>query len=80
MASSTRNAERHEGRLRSVAEEAQRLGVSKGSLYLEIREGRFPHIKFGTRILLDPAHVDEFLARNAVSVEEALSKSDEARW
>ena len=39
-------------KLHSVSEEAERLGISKGFLYTEIREGRFPHIKLGDRVLL----------------------------
>ncbi len=45
-------------KLRSVSKEAERLGVSKGWLYTEIREGRFPHVKLGSRVLLDPEEVD----------------------
>ena len=68
--------------LHSVAEEAARLGVSKGWLYGEVRAARFPHMKLGSRVLLDSAQVHEFLARQAVSVEEALKKAeaDEGRW
>ncbi len=63
--------------LRSVSEEAERLGVSKGWLYNETREGRFPHVKLGGRVLLDPAKVDEFLAARSVGVEEALHQAEE---
>ena len=62
--------------LRSVTQEAERLGVSKGWLYAEVRAGRFPHRKLGTRVLLDPAEVDEFLDREAVGLEEALARVD----
>ena len=68
--------------LRSVAQEAQRLGVSKGWLYMEARAGRFPHVRLGARILLDPSQVDAFLARRSVSVEQALEHAGEGgrRW
>ena len=68
--------------LRSVAQEAQRLGVSKGWLYTEARAGRFPHVRLGSRILLDPSQVDAFLARRSVSVEQALEHAEEGgrRW
>ena len=71
-----------ERRFRSVAQEADRLGVSRGWLYGEVRAGRFPHKKLGSRVLLDPAQVDEFLERQSVGIEEALKKAeaDEARW
>ena len=58
--------------LRSVAKEAKRLGVSASWLYQEVRVRRFPHVRLGNRVLLDPAEVDSFLARRAVSVEQAL--------
>jgi excisionase family DNA binding protein len=68
--------------LRGVAQEAARIGVSKAWLYTEIREGRFPHVRLGGRVLLDPAEVDAFLAARAVGVEEALrqAEEDEGRW
>ena len=62
--------------LRSVASEAKRLGVSKGWLYGEVRAGRFPHVRLGTRVLLSPADVDRFLALREVSVEEALAHAE----
>ncbi len=64
-------------KLHSVAEEAERLGISKGWLYTEIREGRFPHVKLRGRVLLDPEDVDQFLDRRRVTVEEALYQSEE---
>ncbi len=66
-----------ERKLHSVSQEAERLGVSKGWLYTETREGRFPHVKLGGRVLLDPAKVDEFLAARSVGVEEALHQAEE---
>ena len=68
--------------LRSVASEAKRLGVSKGWLYGEVRAGRFPHVRLGTRVLLNPADVDRFLALRGLSVEDALDHTEEAapRW
>ena len=63
--------------LHGVAQEARRLGISKGWLYGEIREGRFPHRKLGSRVLIDPAESDEFLDRRAVRVEDALGRAEE---
>ena len=63
--------------LRGVAQEADRIGVSKGWLYGEIRAGRFPHRKLGNRVLLDPGEVDTFLDRRGVSVEDALARAAE---
>ena len=62
--------------LRSVAQEAERLAVSRGWLYGEIRAGRFPHIRLGSRVVLDPAKTDDFLARRAVAVEDALAQAE----
>ena len=64
-------------KLRSVSKEAERLGVSKGWLYTEIREGRFPHVKLGSRVLLDPEEVDQFVDRCRITVEEALHQAEE---
>lgn len=61
----------------SVAAEAARLGVSKTWLYAEVRAGRFPHVKLGSRVLLDPAETDDFLGRRAVAVEDALAQAEE---
>ena len=63
--------------LHSVAQEAARLGNSKTFIYNEIRDDRFPHIKLGSRVLLDPTQVDAFLAARAVGVEEALRQAEE---
>ena len=63
--------------LRSVADEARRLGISPGWLYSEVRAGRFPCLRLGARVLLDPAEVDRFLDLRRVSVEEALGRADE---
>ncbi len=64
-------------KLHNVSQEAQRLGVSKGWLYTEIREGRFPHVRLGARVLLDPVEVDVFLAARTLGVEEALRRAQE---
>ena len=68
--------------LHTVAQEAARLAVSKGWLYGEMKAGRFPHVRLGTRVLLDPHEVDTFLAARAVGVEEALrqAEEDELGW
>ena len=63
--------------LHSVAEEARRLHVSKGWLYGEIRASRFPHVKLGSRVLLDPEQVDAFLTQQEVGVEEARRQAEE---
>ena len=63
--------------LRSIAEEGARLGVSKGWLYQEVRAGRFPHVRLGSRILLDVADVDQFLRLREVTVEEAMRRAEE---
>ena len=60
--------------LRSVAAEAERIGVSSSWLYGEIRVGRFPHIRLGNRVLLDPNEVDHFLALRTLSVEDAIER------
>ncbi len=68
--------------LRSVTSEAKRLRVSPSWLYQEIRAHRFPHVRLGNRVLLDPADVDAFLAQRCVSVEQALERAeeDDRRW
>ena len=68
--------------LRSVTSEAKRLKVSPSWLYQEIRAYRFPHVRLGNRVLLDPADVDAFLAQRCVSVEQALERAeeDDRRW
>ena len=68
--------------LRSVAAEAMRLGISSSWIYQEVRSDRFPHRRLGNRVLLDPAEVDDFLARRCVSVEQALGsvEEDDRRW
>ena len=68
--------------LRSVTSEAKRLRVSPSWLYQEIRAHRFPHVRLGNRVLLDPADVDAFLAQRCVSVEQALehAEEDDRRW
>ena len=71
-----KTAESHR-KLHSVSQEAERLGVSKGFLYTEIREGRFPHVKLGDRVLLDPKEVDQFIDRCRVTVEDALHQAEE---
>ena len=63
--------------LRSVRLEAKRLGVSPSWLYSEVRALRFPHVRLGNRVLLDPAEVDAFLAQRCVSVEQALEHVEE---
>ena len=60
--------------LRSVAQEAERIGVSPSWLYGEIRVHRFPHVRLGQRVLLDPNEVDLFLSRRTLSVDEALER------
>ena len=42
-----------------------------------VRAGRFPHVRLGSRVLLDPAETDAFLARRAVAVEGALARAEE---
>ncbi len=71
-----------ERKLHSVSQEAERLGISKGWLYSEIRAGRFPHEKLGNRILLNPADVDDFKAQQKVSIADALQRvaEDKRRW
>ena len=68
--------------LRSVTSEAKRLKVSPSWLYQEIRAHRFPHVRLGNRVLLDPADVDAFLAQRCVSVEQAVERAeeDDRRW
>ena len=68
--------------LRSVTSEAKRLKVSPSWLYQEIRAHRFPHVRLGNRVLLDPADVDAFLAQRCVNVEQALERveEDDRRW
>ncbi len=68
--------------LRSVRLEAKRLGVSPSWLYSEVRALRFPHVRLGNRVLLDPAEVDAFLAQSRVSVEQALERAegDDGQW
>ena len=80
--SSKASASREARELRTVAQEAARLGVSKGYLYTEVKARRFPHVRLGTRVLLDPQEVDAFLAARSVGVEEALrqAEADEGGW
>ena len=74
---SSRSKTEDHRKLRSVAQEAERLGLSLSYLYGEIRASRFPHIKLGSRVLLDPAEVDAFLSLREVGVEEALSHAEQ---
>ena len=51
--------------------------MSRGWLYGEIRAGRFPHMKLGSRVVLDPAETDAFLARRGLAVDDALAQAEE---
>jgi excisionase family DNA binding protein len=44
-----------------VREAAERLGVSPGHLYLQIRANQFPHLKIGQRVLIPIAAIDRLL-------------------
>ena len=63
-------------RFHSVDTEAARLGVSKSWVYGEIRAGRFPYRRAGSRVLIDPVEVDEFLELAGVSVREATERAE----
>ena len=64
-------------RYASVSEEAERLGVGDTIILEAIRENRFPHRRFGRRILLLPSETDDYLSKSGVSVEDALARSQE---
>ena len=45
----------------TVREAARRLGVSPNHLYLQIKAGRFPHIKIGERVVIPTVALDRML-------------------
>jgi excisionase family DNA binding protein len=47
----------------SVAEAAEALGVSRDTIYDELRTGRLASIKLGRRRIITRQHIDDFLAR-----------------
>ena len=61
-------------RFHGVVDEAARLGVSRSWLYTEIKAGRFPHCRMGTRLLIDPTEVDAFLEQSSVTASEAVER------
>lgn len=60
---------------------ARRLGVTQGWLRAEAEAGRIPHLKAGTRILLDLALVERVLwrrvERQAAQQEASDSRAEE---
>ena len=49
------------GKLLSVSEMAERLGVSRGTLYALAKARRIPHLKIGDRVLFSPEKVEAAL-------------------
>lgn len=45
----------------SVAEAAEALGVSRAHLYRLIREGQFPHLRIGERVVVPRVALDRLL-------------------
>ena len=46
----------------SIAECAARLGISKNSCYLGVKNNEIPYIKIGSRILIPKAALEKMLA------------------
>jgi excisionase family DNA binding protein len=62
-ADDARNVGQGDGRLAfSVAEAAEALGVSRDTIYDELRAGRLASIKLGRRRIITRQHIDDFLA------------------
>lgn len=61
----------------SVAQEAERLGVSPSWIYTECRADRFPCFHMNGRILLDPDEVDRYCELRHVTVEDALRQAED---
>lgn len=49
--------------LMSVRAAAERLGIHANTVRRLIARGDLPHVQIGSRILLDPADVEEFVER-----------------
>jgi len=60
------------GKLLSVVQMAERLGVAKSTLYALAKARRIPHLKIGDRVLFDPEKVEAALEIEATGDEETL--------
>jgi excisionase family DNA binding protein len=48
----------------TIREIAERLKISVSSLYRDVEQGRFPHVKIGSNIRFTDEHIAAFLAGN----------------
>lgn len=57
----------------SIGDCAQELKVTRQWLWLQTKQGRFPHIKYGRRIIIDRREFEKFVAQlPSVSATHAL--------
>jgi excisionase family DNA binding protein len=63
-------------KLISVAEAAQRLGISPLTMRAWVRQRRLPVVRLGRRVLLDPQEVEEYIDAHRVA---AVTIRDELR-
>ncbi|MCL6443151.1 MAG: helix-turn-helix domain-containing protein [Alicyclobacillus sp.] len=54
-------------RLLTIKEAAQRLGVSDESLYVLARQGRFPIVRIGRSIRVDPEKLQAWIEQGGTS-------------
>ena len=54
--------------LLSIAETTQRLGIGRSTLYKILGAGQLPVVRIHRRTLIPASSVDEFVARNTLSV------------
>jgi len=52
----------------SIMEAARRLGLSSHTIRAWVRQGRFPYIQLGRRLLIDCRDVEGFIKANRVEV------------
>ncbi len=55
-------------------EVAERLGLSRSAIYELIAKGRLPHVRVGSRILVELAELEEFLALRRVTARQAAER------
>lgn len=64
----------------TVAEAADRAGITERAAWLKIYRGHFPHRRWGRRVIVPKSELEAFLeALPGVSAEEALTKAGEER-
>lgn len=63
----------YEGRLLRIENAAEYLGISVGTLYVWVHQGKIPHIKMGRLLKFDKLQLDLFIERNQVKAKVDLS-------